>query len=55
MGGTGGNGNAGLIENLLGLLMTTKLGESVGVGLERDPAAEAIRQQLRARLDAPRV
>lgn len=54
MGGTQA-GNAGMIESLLSLLMTTKLGESVGVEIERDAATETVRRELRARLEAPRV
>jgi uncharacterized membrane protein YqiK len=53
-GGTNGHaGGAGLIENLLGLLLTTKLGESVGATIDRDPEADAIRKQLQARIQGP--
>lgn len=50
--GGGTAGGAGMIENLLGLLLTTKLGDTVGEPYERDAAAEAIRRELRARLHA---
>ncbi len=53
MGGAAG-GNVGVIENLLTLLLTTKLGDTVGVSMERDAGAEAVRADLRARLAAPR-
>ncbi len=54
MGGQSG-GNAGMIESLLSLLLTTKLGDSIGVGIERDAETENVRRELRARLEAPRA
>lgn len=50
--GGGTAGGAGMIEHLLGVLMTTKLGDAVGEPYERDAAAESIRRELRARLHA---
>ncbi|MBL8945150.1 MAG: hypothetical protein JNK45_18435 [Myxococcales bacterium] len=50
--GGGTAGGAGMIENLLGLLLSTKFGDAVGEPYERDAAAEGIRRELRARLHA---
>ena len=43
-------GGGSLIENLLGLLMTTKLAETTGVATERDPLIQALRDDLKARM-----
>ncbi|MBL0209397.1 MAG: flotillin family protein [Holophagaceae bacterium] len=51
----GGAGGGNLIENLLGLLMTTKLGETVGVTAPtaRDPEVQAMRDALKAQMKKP--
>ncbi|MDE3246890.1 MAG: flotillin family protein, partial [Acidobacteriota bacterium] len=53
----GGAGGGNLIENLLGLLMTTKLGETVGVvsPTERDPEVQAMRDALKAQMKKPQA
>ncbi len=53
----GGAGGGNLIENLLGLLMTTKLGETVGVAAptERDPEVQAMRDALKAQMKKPQA
>jgi uncharacterized membrane protein YqiK len=50
-----GAGGGNLIENLLGLLMTTKLGETVGVmaPTQRDPEVQAMRDALKAQMKKP--
>jgi hypothetical protein len=52
-GGQGGGGN--LIENLLGLLMTTKLAETAGVAAERDPVIESLRNEMKERIRKPQA
>ncbi len=49
---SGGAGGGNLIENLLGLLMTNKVGETVGLAspVERDPMVQAMRDELKARM-----
>ncbi len=51
----GGAGSGNLIENLLGLLMTTKLAETVGVATPtaRDPEVQAMRDALKAQMKKP--
>ncbi|MBI4913426.1 MAG: flotillin family protein [Acidobacteria bacterium] len=52
-GGTQGGGS--LIESLLGLLLSQKVGEMAGVGAAvPDPQAEAIRNELRSRMMKPK-
>jgi uncharacterized membrane protein YqiK len=43
-------GGGSLIENLLGLLMTTKLAETTGVASERGPLIQAMRDDLKTRM-----
>jgi len=52
-GGTGGAGGSGnLIENLLGVLLSEKVGETIGlkVPAELNPRAEALKAELRGKL-----
>ena len=48
MGGGGPNGGSGLIEGLLGALLTDKLTHLAGAtgGATRDPQAQALRDEL---------
>ncbi len=52
-----GAGGGNLIENLLGLLMTTKLGETVGVNSPtvRDPEVQAMRDALKQQMKKPQA
>ena len=56
---SGGNGHGGgsLLDSLLGVLLSEKLGAMAGVATTapRDPAAEEIRTQLRRKMDAGNV
>jgi hypothetical protein len=49
MGGGAGQGSSSLIENLLTLLMTQKVGETTGIAVPTavSPQAEALRAELR--------
>jgi hypothetical protein len=49
-GANGGGGN--LIENLLGVLLSEKVGETIGLQspLERNPRAEALKTELRNKM-----
>jgi uncharacterized membrane protein YqiK len=53
MGGGQAGGGGNLIENLLGVLLTTKLGETAGVATERDPSVQALRDDIKARMQKP--
>jgi hypothetical protein len=56
VGGGGASGSGNLIENLLGLLLSEKVGESFGIhaGAETapNPLAEALKAEMRAKLPA---
>ncbi len=54
-GGQAGGQGGTLIENLLGLLMTTKLAETTGVTTERDPAVQALRDEIKTRMHKPQA
>ncbi|MFN8012666.1 MAG: SPFH domain-containing protein [Holophagaceae bacterium] len=54
-GGQAGGQGGTLIENLLGLLMTTKLAETTGVATERDPAVQALRDEIKTRMHKPQA
>jgi len=52
-GGTGGAGGSGnLIENLLGVLLSEKVGETIGLKVpgELNPRAEALKAEMRGKL-----
>ncbi len=56
MGGGQAGGQGGtLIENLLGVLLTTKLAETAGVATERDPAVQALRDEIKTRMHKPQA
>jgi len=52
---TGQAGGGSLIENLLGVLLSDRVGEMAGVapGVARDPGAQALRDELLARIARP--
>jgi uncharacterized membrane protein YqiK len=54
-GGQSGGQGGTLIENLLGLLMTTKLAETTGVATERDPEIQALRDGIKTRMQKPQA
>ncbi|MDR3673069.1 MAG: SPFH domain-containing protein [Holophaga sp.] len=53
---TGQAGGGSLVENLLGVLLSDRVGELAGVapGAGRDPAAQALRDELMAKIARPR-
>jgi hypothetical protein len=52
---TGQAGGGNLIESLLGVLLSDRVGELVGVApsTPRDPSAQALRDQMMARITRP--
>ncbi len=53
---SGAQGGGSLIENLLGVLLSDKVGEMAGItaSVPRDPQAEALRNELKARMQQPK-
>jgi len=53
LGGGAGGGNGSLLDSLLGVLLSEKLGAMAGIATTapRDPAAEQIRSQLRKKME----
>jgi uncharacterized membrane protein YqiK len=53
---SGGQGGGSLIENLLGVLLSDKVGEMAGItaSTPRDPQAQALRDELKARMQQPK-
>jgi hypothetical protein len=48
----GSAGGGSLVENLLGVLLSDRVGELAGIapGAARDPAAQALRDEMMARM-----